>query len=712
MEENAPLDEQAIVAILRREHDAAESEWDYLRKFIQLSHNYYDAAPFGNEQPGRSQVVLPDVQETIDYMSVSVLRTFVSGDRVVEFEAKDEGDEELAEEATAAVQYNFMREQDGYRILSDWLNSGLKDRIGITKTMLQREEKVTREQTIVPAEYLGMIEQEPDDITDNGDGTYTVTVKRESFVTRSCDVAIPINEFRYSSMARHEDEAEYLAHVCAKTRSELIEMGFDRDQVYTLPTYSGDNERIYENRREVFRVEESSPALQKVLLCEEYARIDVDNDGIAERVKVFRVENEILRWQGQEAEPDDDGNPQHVEGDYAIEQVEDQPFAVFSPFYRPHHLVGYSLADKVMDIQLLRSTVARQLVDGMYNANMPRPVVAEQGASENTIDDLLSPIPGAPIRVKDTNAVVPYQTAFDVGKSLSVMEWITGERESRTGITRLNQGLDADTLNKTATGTALMQAQGQQQEEAIARNLAEAFGRLMVKKYRMMKAGADPFKIKVDGQYKMVDPANWPDDINLTIRVGLGSGSKDKRIQARMMLAPIMAEGFQNKQVTPQHIFHAVDGLVRDLGIGQGDDYWIDPDAPPEIDPATGQPKQQPQEAQQPDPEAMKAQAQIQIEQQKLQLAQQQAAAGLQLQQQKDQATVQAMRERHALEMDQKREQAALEAELAQQKADAEAQIAIYRINKEAEVDAYAANMKAANDTHISENRSGGALDA
>ncbi|MGJ3630159.1 portal protein [Sphingomonas sp. MMS24-JH45] len=40
---------------------------------------------------------------------------------------------------------------------------------------------------------------------------------------------------------------------------------------------------------------------------------------------------------------------------------------------------------------------------------------------------------------------------------------------------------------------------------------------------------------------KLVDPSKWPEDINVNIRVGLGTGSKDKRIQARMMLAPIMA---------------------------------------------------------------------------------------------------------------------------------------------------------------------------
>ncbi|MGV0964205.1 MAG: portal protein [Polynucleobacter sp.] len=684
-QERQPFSETELIAALRREADAANSEYERLVSAQNLAHHYYEAKPFGNEVDGRSQIVLPDVQETIDYMVPSVLRTFVSGDRVVEFEATDEADENAVDEATAAIGYSFMRQQDGYRVLHDWLTCGLIERYGVTKTMAVTEERVTRDRVTIsdPVELEG-VDAEIEDTEDNDDGTHTVSLKREQRQKRFVDLAVPASEFRFSPLARHEDDADYLAHCPVKTRSELVDMGFDREQVYGLPNFTApvDGTRWDDP--------ESTQALQQVQLWEEYARIDLDGDGVAERVMVYRVESDILRW---------------ADGSLAIETVDEQPFSVFCPFPRPHRLVGWSLADKVMDIQLARSTIARQLFDGMYNANMPRPIVSDVGSNENTIQDILSPVPGSPIRVRDLNAVQPYQTAFDVGKSLTVLEWITGERESRTGITRLNQGLDADALNKTATGTAMMQAQGQQQEEFIARNLAEAFSRLMAKKYRLMRREGEPFRAKVDGQYKQIDPRQWPEDVNVTIRVGLGTGSKDKRIQARMALAPILAEGFQTKQVKPKHLFHAVDGLVRDLGLGQGDDFWVDPDAPPEVDPATGQPVQEPE---QPDPEAMKAQADQQREAAKLQLEREKAEATLTLKQQADAANIDAMREKHGLEMDQKREQAALEANLAREKAQAEYELEVYRIDREAELGRYRAD----NEAKLSQNRPGGALDA
>ncbi|MGL5734707.1 MAG: portal protein, partial [Beijerinckiaceae bacterium] len=363
-----------LAAVLQREYQAADSYRDTLAQLEDQAFRYYEAQPFGNEVEGRSQVVLPDVQETIDYMLPSIVRTFVSGDRTVEFEATDEADEKGAEEATAAVNYAFMRKQDGYRILQDACNDGLLRKIGIFKTGYETYEKVTRETVTLDPVQLGELpdEVEIEDMAENEDGSVTVSLKQTRQEKRFCDHAIPPANFRFSPRARHEDEADYICHADPEvTRSDLVEMGFDREQAYRLP---GHNRETFGNTEsstlDQFIDEESTAALEKVLLCEEYARIDLDGDGVAERIKVFRVENEILI----DAET---GKP-------SIETVEDQPFAVFCPYPRPHRLVGYSLADKVMDIQLNRSFVARQLNDGLALSNMPRPIIDSRMADADT----------------------------------------------------------------------------------------------------------------------------------------------------------------------------------------------------------------------------------------------------------------------------------------------------------------------------------------
>ena len=699
------MEDKALAAILAREYQAADSYRDPLALLERQAFQYYEGQPFGNEVEGRSQVVLPDVQETIDYMAASVLRTFISGDRTVEFEAVDEGDEEGAQEATAAINYNFMRKQDGYRILHDGCQDGLLRKIGIFKSCYETVETVTKSRAKISPDDLADMEAvdlegvEVEDATENDDGTLTVSIKRTKTEKRFTDYAIAPANFRFSPRAMHEDTADYLCHADPdKTRSDLVEMGFDRDQVYALPAHTIQTWNDVESGTLDQRIdEESSAALEKVLFLEEYARIDIDGDGIAERVKVHRVDNQILI----DAET---GKP-------SIETVEDQPFAVFCPFPRPHKLVGYSLADKVLDIQLNRSYVARQLNDGLALSNMPRPIVDSRMADADTYSDILNPIPGSPIRAPGGAATVQaMQSGFSPDKALQVMEWLVGERESRTGITRLNQGLDADAMNKTATGTAMLQSQGQQQEEFIARNLAETLSRLFYKKYRLMKAEGEPFKVKVDGQYKMVDPATWPEEVNMIVRVGLGTGSKDKRIQGRMMLAQLMAEGTQIGDVTEKHRFKMIDGLVRDLGIGQGDDYWTDPDAPPEIDEATGQPKVK---AEKPDPEMMKVQAEQQMQQAKAEG--EERVATIKLKSLHDQAMA---------KQQLAREQADFEANLARDKADFEADMAIEKMNRETAADQRrmmmerdmhdhkAAMAQQSNDAKLSQNRPGGKLDA
>jgi hypothetical protein len=688
---------EELAAILKREFEAADSYYDQIEQLQDAAFRYYEAQPFGNEVTGRSQIVLPDVQTAIDYMVQSVLRTFTSGDRTVEFEAEDDSDDEAARDATASVDYYFMRKQDGYRVLYDTLNDGCLRKLGVMKAVAEQRERVTRETISGPLEMLGELPEgvEVEDVSENEDGSISARIKRVHVETCYTGQSVPLREFRFSPRARHEDTATYIAHVAAKTRGELIEMGFDRDQVYALPRWqSNDLEHYESDSLDYHTEEETTPAVELVELCEEYVRLDIDDDGIAERVKVCRVENEILRYQGEpvidpmtgEQALGEDGAPLFEEGELAVETVDYQPFAVFCPFPRPHALVGYSLADKVMDVQYLRTMLARQMIDGMAFANLPRPIVAESGTSDETLDDILSPIPGAPIRVKTPGAVTAMTTNFNIGQSLNALEWATGEGEKRTGITAMNQGLDADALNKTATGTAMMQAAGQQVEEAIARQMAEAFGRLCVKIYRMMRDAGEVFTIRVDGQARQVDPSQWPDKMNIRPRVGLGTNSKDKRIQARMALYGPLTAAMAEGMAGPEHAFKWMDGVARDTGIGRGEDFMYNPQDPE---------RQAMQEGEQPDPEQQKAEAELQLQQAKIQGEQELAQMRMELQRAEAEAKAQLDRER-----------AEFEAQLAREKAQFEADLAMAKLNMEQRLRSQQAEVS------ISQNRPGGRLDA
>lgn len=648
------IGETELVALLQNEERLAASyRSTELADQQKTALEYYEGLPFGDEEEGRSQVVSPDVAESVDYMTISILRTVVSGDRVVEFEAREEEDEESASEASEAVNYQFMRGQNGYKVLNDWLQSGLIEKIGVVKTRAVKETKKRRERladvtedvlySLMDEQGVTIIGATPDEST----GTYIVDIETERPCTRYEDIPIPSEEFLFSARMRDVDEIGYKCHKTLKTKSELIEMGFDQETVEELPlSFSMISYDIRHSTRwadEGLIPDTPVPGLEKVWLREEYLNIDLNGDGVAELVQVFRVENVVL----------------------AVQEVEENPFVVFTPFPRSHRMVGNSLADKVMDIQRVRSVILRQTLDGIYLTNNPRIWLPDECQNENTIDDLLTVRPGGLVRGRGAGGQpVPLNEPFDVQRGMAMMQFLAGEKETRTGITRLNQGLDADALNKTATGTALMQSQGQQYEEYIARNFAEAMSRLFLKKLRLMIAAGDPIAVRIEGGYKTVDPKNWAHDMDVSIRVGLGSGRKDQRLGYRQMLLQFQNIALQAGLISPKHLSNNMFGWIRDASLGNPNDYWQDPEE-------QGYQPQPPK----PDPKMMEAQQRAQLQAQKQQIDAQGNAVKLQQQAQSDQAKMMLQAQQTAAKLQADRDKMVMEANLEIRRQELEAQL-------------------------------------
>ena len=644
MDEQNPVmsDEQLATYLQEMEREAISFRSSDLADEQAVAIDFYEGKPFGDEEPGRSQVVVPVVQEVVDYMGVSVLRTFVSGDRVVEFEPRDENTADVVEEATEGVNYAFMREQDGYKVLHDWLKTGLIERLCAVETMCVEDEKRTRRTVTVSEDELALMVGDGAPIiqaTDNGDGSFLVKLEEVRRRKRYVDMPIPNYEFLFSPRTRHEDESEYLCHRTQKSLSDLIEMGFDRATVESLPAY--DNANLDEREDATWDDEWNTsandriPGLRKVTLRKEYARIDYDGDGVAELLRVYRVDRTILE----------------------AEEVDEQPFVVFTPFPRAHRMVGNSLADKVMDIQRNKSVILRQSFDAMYQANDPKLWLDETTITDTTIEDLLTKGPGVIVRGRGAPPQ-PMITPVDISKSLTMLEYLSGEQESRTGITRLNQGLDAEAMNKTATGMALQSAQGQQMEEFVARNFAEALARLFMKKLRLMIEHGEPLMMRVDGEFKQANPSLWTDDVGVTIRVGLGSGKREARLAARMQVAQMQAQAYAEGTglVDEKRLYNTGAGIVRDSGLGDPNDFFIDPDS---------EDFQQPEKG---DPETAKAMAEVEK-------ARAKGEVDLQIAREKMAGEMQIAREKMQAEIELARDKAFLEAGIAQSRAENDAAI-------------------------------------
>lgn len=687
--------------------------------------NFYQGEKFGDEVVGRSQAVTRDVSEVVDFLVVGILGTIMATGKVVEFETEPEPAAEqpeqppqdpsqppqappapvmadYGEEATESVQYQFLRKQKGYRILHDVLKAGLLEKFGVVKTFAEPQSDVHQDHVVMADEFdhsgetstvggLNVVHAEPADM--DGMSWKARLAHPQPPVFR--DMPIPSEYFRVSPDAIDLDEAVYVGERMPKTMSDLVKLGYDPADLEPLWGNAPANTVVSQARDA-----ERSQTLQNVgqrygsnkmlWLDEEYPLYDLDGDGIAERLFVHRIGNTVLK----------------------VMPIDEQPYSGWSPFPMQHRLVGQSAADKTMDIQRIRSVLLRQALDSLYLSNSPRTLIEEKSITVDTIDDLLTVRPGGLIRYQNT-APVPLQQVDTSATSFQGMEMMSAERESRTGVTRQSQGMNPDTMNKTARGLAINIAASQQIELYITRNFAEMIvASIFAKRYRLMKRLGQPFRMKIQGKYQQVDPSLWPDEMDMSINVGLGTGNKDQKLQYRMSLLGIQQQVIAGGLpiVGPEEIYQNVKALVEDSGLGVASDYIKDPATIPP------QPPKQ-------DPAMAKVQGEQMLAQQQQQNAHDQAMAKLSITQQATQNEAQLKAQAHAVDLQTKQDAAAQAANLAHDRASAEATLAASRqefemnlAERRFQFDQHMAKLKhqqaSESDDGIPGNRPGGSLDA
>lgn len=542
---------------------------------------YYYGQPFGNEVEGRSTVVSRDVADTIEWVMPSLIKIFCASNELVSFEPHGPEDEQLAKQATEYMNYVFGRMNNGFKVIYGFMKDALLLKNGFVK--VYREEYQHRK--------LESYENLPDDefvqvvmgyqqLQQQG---YTVNIKEhevengqhsikfETINTKgsSCVVNIPPEEVVIS---RHSDgdlqTTRFVAHRSKKTISDLTEMGFDTEDLQDTSEGEFSPERVQRFLDEgspQLQDESTDPTMREVWVTEAYPLVDFDGDGIAERRMVTCVQRTVLKYK---------------KGGYANEEIDRVPIVTMTPIPMPHKLYGQSIADMVMDLQLIKSTVFRQVLDNMYLTNNTR-MMALDGMVN--IDDLLTVRPGGIVRVKAFDAVKPLQAPPLGAPAFQLLEYIDTIRENRTGVTRYNQGLDADSLNKTASGINTIYTAAQQRIELIARVFAETgikdlfWALFELESKHSTKAQV----VKLTGGWTKVDPREWADKFDLSVSVGLGTGTHSMQMQGAQMILQVQqqlsAAGMGGLVVTPQNAYAACMSLARAIDPKRAQMYFTDP---------------------------------------------------------------------------------------------------------------------------------------
>lgn len=527
----------------------------------------YMGEPYGDEVKGRSSVVMSDVMDTIEWIKPELLEIFTTGDKAVEFSPVGDEDVELAEQETAAVNHVFYRQNNGFLVFYEWFTDALLQKNGYVRSAWDERERVEIMELEDPepdalAELQAEVEanggdfdvmdrdvETVEEMQDFGDGVM-MPVERE--VVKSIRVRITHRDKRYviETIAPEEMEISprwksvdlagcpYAAHRAERPVSWLVEMGFDREQAKTISEANQDDDEEELKRfnqrgsTEFGHGEEADKSTREVIVREAYVRYDMDGDDKSELLRVWLggSEGEILRW---------------ADGEEAVEEVDDFPFSSLTPIIVPHRHVGVSVAELVDDLQKIRTVLTRQMLDNVYLSNNATKVVYEDAIGEHTISDLISPQVGKIVRAAGAPGGVQYEVPPNlVPASLQALAFIDEVRENRSGVTKYNQGLDANSLNKTSSGITKILSQSQKKILLIARIFAETGVKDLFRRiHRDLRNGPSrEMIVNMRGKYVPVDPSEWRERDDVTISVGLGTGDKDAQIQRLMALRQMQAE--------------------------------------------------------------------------------------------------------------------------------------------------------------------------
>ena len=564
---------------------------------------YYMGEPLGTEIDGRSQVVSTDVADTVETILPNLLKIFTASDQTVKCEPVKAEDVELAEQATNYINYIFNKDNNGFSILYTWFKDALIEKNGIVKVYWDESEKVEQEtyQNLNDEEYKILIDSDDVEVVkeesfvdentkeqleelkqlaeaqgqDIGDvptpKLHNCIIKRTTGSGKVKIENIPPEEFLIERNAKTIEEANFVAHRVLKTRSDLIEMGFDRDIVDDLPTQNTvtmNDERLqrYADIDESPINDSPDESTEDIEIYECYVKIDMDGDGIAELRKVIVAggsANTIL---------------ENMPCDFI-------PFCSLTPIPMPHRFYGRSVSELVEDVQLVKSTVMRQLLDNMYLTNNNRVAVMDGMVN---LDDLLTNRPGGVVRTKQppSQVMMPMQNQTISQQAFPLLEYLDTVRETRTGVTRYSQGLDPDSLNKSATGVNTLMSQSQMRMELIARVFAETgikdlFRRIfeLTVKYQNKER-----IVELNNKFVAVSPTEWKNRYNISITVGLGAGSKDQQIVMLNNILQKQLQAFQlqgNKEypmVNLKNIYNSLAKIIEEAGLKNVENYFINPD--------------------------------------------------------------------------------------------------------------------------------------
>lgn len=507
------FEERVEPKLLERRNIYLSSKDYYVKKFPEVSKKS-DFRSFG-------------FYSYVQWAKTPILDSLFGTSRVVHVVGCGPEDEEAARLMEQLIQWEISQQSPGYHVCEQWIEDALVYEFGVLKLWWRRSAEVQEFTEVFPGEQLAQLAGQPEvEIVEVGEPDYfgdvPVRFKRE-FLLANKPVFDNISPFdmRWSPEAKTLESANFVAQRQFVSASELLsgveQFGYDKAVVNEVCEGAGGISTTVSDV--VLNPElddlgsEADHARNLIELYECYVNIDVDGDGVLEQMIVTVADNRILR--------------------VVPNSFERLPFFPLSVHRDPAKVfpTDISTADISGELQHLVTAMMRQILINTSISNNPRKFV---NVHKVDMEDMRSD--KVYVRVSDDPGVAIWseQPTQIAGWTMGLFELFKSYEEEWTGRTRYNQGMQADTLNKTATGiTAIMKA-GNQRANAITKGFAEDGFKPMLKFLVMLNQRFMDQKqmIRVFSRPLMIMPDDIHGDLDICVETDVGLEKKQQTINA------------------------------------------------------------------------------------------------------------------------------------------------------------------------------------
>ncbi len=583
-EESAEMDELTLLSIVEAEEDNIDDST--LQAERETALDYYYGRAVGKLAPpaipNRSQYVSRDVADTVDWIVPALMKTFLSGDEVMEFSPRGPEDIEAAEQETDYVNHIVANQNPAYEVFSTWFDDALIQKNGYVFAYWKESQDIQEEQYQgIGPEELAMLVQDPEiEIAQaeeamgfDGMPVYSVILKRTNTSGKVCIENIAPESVLVSWRHRgvRLQDAPFCGYDDYLSISELREQGYDVPDDLRDDPEDGDelyNRSQYDFGRQRETLETEDKSTRVVRARHRWMRVDYDGDGIAELRYLMIVGREIL----------------------INEKTDVVPIAALTPRIVAHNHIGRSIEDVTCDLQDLNTQFMRGMIDNVVLSNNGRYAIDQNVVN---LDDMLVSRPGGVVRVDGApgGAVFPLNHSMLGAPVMQAIEAVGGIKENRTGVTRYNMGTDAGSINKTATGASIMASAGNQRIEWIARTFAETGVKELYQIVHTLtlKHARKAEVVKLRNKWVTIDPRTWVKRTDMTISVGLGAANREMQTNNLMRLGQVQKDAFPAGVVTPENIYNTAAEVAKAMGFKNPDKFFTHPEKippkPPQPDP-------------------------------------------------------------------------------------------------------------------------------